>query len=135
MIRIFLRLSALFLVIASLVFSSGCTSLPGDGGTSTITGKIFVEHYNASGILFEQYYAPDENVYIIYGDNIAFDDEVQTAYNGAYKFENLRKGDYTVYVYSDCLTCPGAREAKIVEISITDNNQVVELDDIIIEKR
>jgi hypothetical protein len=109
--------------------------LPGDGGTSTITGKIFVEHYNASGILYEQYYGPDEKVYIIYGDNIAYDDEVQTSYDGTYKFEYLRKGDYTIYAYSDCLNCPGSREAKIVEVSIADNNQVITIDDITIEKR
>ena len=71
----------------------------------------------------------------MYGDNTAFDDEVSTAYDGTYKFEYLRKGLYTIYVYSDCILCPGATEAKIVEVEIKDNNSVVELADIIIEKR
>lgn len=121
---------------AIVIFAlSGCTSLPGDGGTSTITGKIYTELYNASGTLYQEYYSPDEKVYIIYGDNIAYDDEVSTAYDGTYKFEYLRKGTYTIYVYSDCLLCPGGTEAKIVDVEITDNNSVVELADIIIEKR
>jgi len=135
MSKILLRISfGLILFATSSIFSS-CNSLPGDGGTSTITGKIFVDHYNASGIVFEQYYAPDQKVYIIYGDNIAYDDEVQTSYDGTFKFQFLRQGDYTVYVYSDCLNCPGATEAKIAQVNISDNNQVVNLDDITIEKR
>lgn len=130
-----LRLLTVMLVIVGVLSFSGCNSLPGDGGTSTITGKVFVEKYNASGILFQSYYSGGEKVYIIYGDNIGYDDDVQTSYDGTYKFEYLRKGDYTIYAYSDCLTCDGSTEPKIIQASITDNNQVVELEDLIIENR
>lgn len=130
-----LRFSITGIILLSIFTFSGCSTLPGDGGTSTITGKIYVERYNASGTLYQEYYGGDEKVYIIYGDNTAYDDEVRTAYDGTYKFEYLRKGKYTIYAYSDCLTCNGSTEAKIVEVEITENNSVVEIDDIIIENR
>jgi hypothetical protein len=114
---------------------TGCSSLPGDGGTSTIHGKIFVQRYNEFGTMYQDYYGPDERVYIIYGDNIGYDDEVKTAYDGTYKFPFLRKGTYTIYAYSDCLTCDGGSEAKTVQVEITDNNQDIEVEDIVIEAR
>ena len=30
-----------------------------------------------------------------------YDDNVETNWNGQYRFENLRKGDYTLFVYAD----------------------------------
>ena len=65
---------------------SGCNGLPGDGGTSTITGKVFVERYNESGTLYQQYYGAEERVYIIYGDGTSFDDETKTSYDGTFQF-------------------------------------------------
>lgn len=116
-------------------FFTGCNSMPGDGGTSTISGKIFVESYNLSGILFQEYYGPDERVYIIYGDGTAFDDETKTSYDGSYEFSFLRKGTYTIYCYSDCPICNGLTEPKIITVEITDNHQNITVEDIIIEKR
>ncbi|MBK9456483.1 MAG: hypothetical protein IPO24_13285 [Bacteroidetes bacterium] len=62
--------------------------------------------------MYQEYYSPDEKVFIVYGDNTAFDDEVSTAYDGTYKFEYLRKGLYTIYVYSDCILCPVQQRLK-----------------------
>ncbi|HMU69308.1 MAG TPA: hypothetical protein PKK72_11390 [Chitinophagales bacterium] len=126
---------ALLLPIAIGFLASGCTSLPGDGGTSTIHGKIYVERYNEFGTLYQDYYGPDERVYIIYGDNIGYDDEVKTSFDGTYKFPFLRKGTYTIYAYSDCLTCDGNTEARSVQVEITENNQDIEVEDIVIEAR
>lgn len=131
----FNSLRACFLACLSVLFIAGCDSLPGDGGTSTITGKIYIERYNEFGTLYQEYYGGDVKVYIIYGDNIGYDDEVRTSYDGTYKFQFLRKGSYTIFAYSDCLTCDGGTEAKITVAEITDNNQVLELPDIVIESR
>ena len=130
-----LRILPALAIVLSVFVLGGCSNLPGDGGTSTITGKIYTELYNESNILYQEYYSPDEKVYIVYGDNIGYDDEVSTSYDGTYKFEFLRKGTYTIFVYSDCLGCPGSFETRMIEIEITDNNSVIELEDIIIEKR
>lgn len=45
--------------------------------------------------------AVDWDVYLVYGDQIGFDDRTRTDYNGQYKFEFLREGNYTVYAYSE----------------------------------
>ena len=43
----------------------------------------------------------DEDVFIIYGDNdVIQDDNIKTNYDGTFKFNNLRKGNYTVFAYS-----------------------------------
>ena len=51
------------------------------------------------------YYQLDagKDVYIIYSDNQSdvYDDKFETDYNGIYRFEYLRKGDYTIYTYAD----------------------------------
>jgi len=44
--------------------------------------------------------APDEDVYIVYGDHLSPDDKIVTNYNGEFEFLSLREGAYTVYVYS-----------------------------------
>ncbi len=127
------RSSFLLLFIWFAVY--GCSSLPGDGGTSTIQGKVYVERYNDAGILYQEYYGGEVRVYLVYGDNVGFDDDTRTSYDGSYKFPYLRKGTYTVYAYSDCLTCNGSVEVVKTEVEITDNNQVLELEDIVIAVR
>ena len=44
-----------------------------------------------------------EDVFIIYSDDetAIYDDKFETDYNGTYRFEFLRKGDYTLYTYAD----------------------------------
>jgi len=130
-----MKFSSITLVVAVLLAISGCSSLPGDGGTSSIQGKIYIERYNEFGTLYQEYYGAEVRVYLVYGDNVGFDDDTRTSYDGTYKFPFLRKGSYTVFAYSECLTCPGGVEVRMVEAEITDNHQVVELPDIVIEER
>lgn len=125
----------LALVIGISVLQTGCSSLPGDGGTSTIQGKIYVERYNEFGTLYQEYYGAEERVYIVYGDNAGYDDETRTSFDGTYKFPFLRKGTYTIFAYSDCLTCDGSVEVRTIEVEITDNHQTVVVPDIVIEAR
>lgn len=114
----------------------GCLKEPGIGGTSTITGKIYAYDYDAEmNNLRAQYYAPDEDVYIIYGSDSIFSDRTQTSYDGSYRFEYLRPGAYTIFVYSkNVLTKlpPPVPVRKSVEI--TSGNQVINIDDIEINK-
>ncbi len=118
-----------------IVILAGCTSLPGDGGTSTISGKVYIERYNASGTLYQEYYGGEERVYIIYGDGVSYDEETKTSFDGTFKFQFLREGTYTLFVYSDCLTCEGSTEAVIQTAEITDKHQDVTIPDFIIEIR
>ncbi len=47
-----------------------------------------------------EYPAPDEDVWIVYGNNVSPDERVRTNYDGEFEFQFLRPGEYTIYVYS-----------------------------------
>jgi hypothetical protein len=92
-----------FFLILALVFAS-CEKDPGEGGAGTITGSISKEVRvvltNPSTTLYT-IPAADVDVFIVYGENISPDDKIETDYNGDFQFRNLRKGKYTIYVYSN----------------------------------
>ena len=97
----------LFICAIAIGFSS-CKKGPGEGGTSSIQGSVYKlsTYYN---VLTQQndtvFYQLDskKDVYIIYSDNENdfYDDNVETKWNGQYRFDFLRKGDYTLFVYAD----------------------------------
>lgn len=122
------------LLLVTIIFT-GCNTLPGDGGTSTISGKVFVQEYNASGTLFADYYGADQHVYLIYGDGTVYDDDTRTSYDGSFEFPFLRKGSYQIFAYSDCIGCDGGSQPVILNIEITDNHQTVTAPDLMIDKR
>ena len=81
---------------------TACEKPAGEGGTSTITGKIYAREYNSNyTLLTAEYYAAKEDVYIIYGDDSIYSDDFKTNYDGSYEFKYLRKGKYTLFAYSD----------------------------------
>ena len=96
-IRIFLFLFLPFLIIGI----SGCEKDPGEGGTSSISGKVFAKDYNSTfTVLQGEYYAPDVWVYIVYGDEKDYGDRIKTSYSGVYEFKYLRPGTYHIYAFS-----------------------------------
>lgn len=114
---------------------SGCSKPEGEGGTSTIQGKVYAYDYNGSGILQGEFYAADEDVFIIYGDeDNYYDDSYNTSFDGSFRFQYLRPGIYTVFVYSDCISCPSGTEAISQTVEITGNNQDIILEDFEIRK-
>ena len=125
-----------FLFIIVLLFSA-CEKGPGEGGTSTIKGKVIVREYNGDfTILRDVYPGAKEDVYIIYGDDEVYGDKFETSYDGTYEFDYLTEGNYTVFAYSKDTTnrITSEKIAIIREVEITDKNQVVEVPDIIIAK-
>jgi hypothetical protein len=124
----------LLLIISLSVLIASCSKEEGEGGTSSITGKIYVINYNAEFTdIKDSGYAQEENVYIIYGDNEVYDDDFDTNYDGTYLFQHLRKGDYTIFVYSKNLNPPHTPKTPVMgKVSITENHQEVELEDIVI---
>ncbi len=126
------------LIVSILMLSFafyGCEKPAGEGGTSSITGKVLVNEYNVNSILIAQYYSAREDVFIVYGNSIVYDDRMETHLDGTYEFKYLRKGSYQVFSYSDCDTCSSPRLAVLKDVEITDNNQQVTIEDIIIDKR
>ena len=125
----------LSLAAVAMLLISSCAKPEGEGGTSTIQGKVYAYDYNGSGVLQEEFYAADENVYIIYGDeDNYYDDRYETSFDGSYRFQYLRPGTYTVFVYSDCVSCPSGIEAISQTVEITGNNEDIILDDLEIRK-
>lgn len=110
------------LLVLLLVFGS-CEKDPGSGGTSTIKGKVVINEISNSGSILSAYDGAEERVYIIYGDNEIYDDVVRASYDGQFKFDNLFKGTYTVFVYSECMGCPGGIEPVMQTIEVSDNGE------------
>jgi len=131
--------SACFIITTFLscltILLAGCTKPEGEGGTSTIQGKVYAFDYNSAGVLIDGYYLPDEDVYIIYGDgDYYYDDDYTTSFDGSFRFQYLTKGTYTVFVYSDCETCPSGVEPISRTVEITSNNQDIILEDLEVRK-
>ncbi|MBM3453412.1 MAG: hypothetical protein FJX84_09785 [Bacteroidetes bacterium] len=120
-----INLLTIFLLICS------CSKYEGEGGSSTIRGVIREQKYNSLGNLISEYPIADKDVYIIYGnENTFYDDDIKTSYDGSFEFRYLRKGNYKVFVYEDCNTCPSGVKEVLIPVEITKNNQIVDLDTI-----
>lgn len=127
---------ALLLVIAS------CNSGPGPGGQATITGKVYVKGnwnstctaYSDSSTGFTPFYAPDVDVYLIYGDEPSYGDRVRTAPDGTFMFKYLRRGSYTVYAYSKDCTAQSGTSAVMATVEVTDKKQELTLTNLRINK-
>lgn len=93
----------LFFTVLSFLLLASCTKEEGEGGLASITGKIVTDirlvPSNAATFQYSRAGA-DEEVYIIFGDNVGPDERVWTNYKGEFAFYNLRPGDYTLYIYS-----------------------------------
>jgi hypothetical protein len=130
----YLRYSLISLVISSTVLIS-CKKDEGIGGTSSIKGKVVIRQYNSNFTeLIEQFYATDEEVFIIYGDDPVYGDKVTTNYDGTYEFSYLREGKYKIYAYSkDSANYPTKHLIPvIVNVDISAKKENVGAKDIVI---
>jgi hypothetical protein len=121
----------LLIILGTIAFS--CAKDAGDGGNSTIYGKLIAYDYNAEFTSLKGIYpAADEDVYLIYGSDRSYSQRVRSNYDGVYEFKYLRPGDYTIYAYSkdSTLTLPSGIYAVIRNVTINDNKQTVEAEDI-----
>ena len=134
MMKLFFR----FLIGAVLLFNFGsCTKVEGPGGSSSIIGKIHALVVDGAGNVLAEYDAPKEDVYIIYGSSLdqetgeqlitVYDDDVETSYDGRFRFEYLEKGNYQVFVYEKCIACPSGKEVIIIDVEISDKNSEIDL--------
>jgi hypothetical protein len=124
--------TALLVILTVFAFAS-CKKEAGDGGNSSIQGKISREIrvvLDNPATAIGTFPAADEDVYIIYGDHVSPDDRVQTNYNGEYEFLYLRPGKYTVYAFSadtNSVAVPWDEDHMTVlqELEITDGEQTI----------
>jgi hypothetical protein len=118
------------LILSIAVFS--CAKEAGDGGNSTIYGKIIAYNYNAEFTKLRGIYpAADEDVFLIYGDDRSYSQRIRSSYEGVYEFKYLRPGNYTIYVYSkdSTLTLVSGIYPVIRKVKIDKNRQTLEVGD------
>lgn len=112
-----------------LINFSACTKEEGEGGKATIAGTLY--KIKSDGIERQS----DEAVYIIYGgEGTNYDDDVKTSYDGSFRFEYLREGNYTIFAYTDC-DDPNDFEACIerMEVEIAKGDRMILLDSLIVD--
>lgn len=112
-----------------VVLLIACRKEPGEGGRAEIRGLVYEQQYNSSTNLpiGEAYPIAEQRVYIIYGDGEYFDDDTRTGPSGEFRFPWLRKGDYRIYVISECDDCPGGTEGIYQDATVNGRKDVVNL--------
>ena len=115
--------------LIAMIFFPNCKKGPGDGGRASITGKIYSVNYDAKmQIPMDSGYIGGQKVYIIFGDETAVAHSQDSNNDGAFSFEYLREGKYTVYVFSKIGN--GQLDSAVVQSAeITGKKQVLELSD------
>jgi hypothetical protein len=124
------------LIVLTCAFMS-CKKPAGEGGQASIRGKVWVEDWNAAFTIKNgEYAAADEDVFIIYGDDLNYGRKVSTTYTGEFEFKYLQKGRYRIYVYSKdkTLKSQSGDTTFVKEAVITDKKQVITLEPFIIYK-
>jgi hypothetical protein len=119
------------------IIAASCSKEPGDGGSSKITGKVYIREYNPNfTFLIAEYWAADMDVYIIYGDGVTSNDRLRTGPDGDFEFPYLRPGKYRIYVYSadSTMTSPSGNIAVYRDAEITKNKQSVDAGTIVVLK-
>lgn len=114
-----------------------------DEGTCSVKGKVFVNDYNSEmlpKVPAENYYGPDEDVYIRIAGADTYIDKTSTNENGEYRFSRLPAGEYEIYAFSE----NPVRDAlgrlsnklivKMVKISIKETFTDAEAEEIVIVK-
>lgn len=118
---------------------SSCKKEAGEGGTSSIKGKVHGQYYDKNFYVWvDSAYVPDTDVYIIYGSEPTFSERQRTNHDGTYEFKYLRKGKYQIYAYSRDSTGFykfqvnkfAANIAIIKDVEITKRKQSIEVLDI-----
>ena len=121
-------------MVLLLLSTSACQKEAGFGGTCTLLGKLKIQDFNSQGNLVSEYYAYDERVFIIYGDDVVYNDEFRTHHDGTFRFEHLYKGDYTVFAYSKCDTCASPEVPVMATVTFTKEKEEVILADILVRR-
>lgn len=117
------------IIIVLLCILSACSKNEGEGGSASIQGRVFAFNLNSVGNIADSAYIGDERIFISYGDHTIIDDETRTSYDGSYRFNNLIKGNYTIFIFSYCGKCPLNQLVLKKNVSITERKQKITLED------
>ena len=93
-----------------IVFFAAC-SKEGEGGSAVISGIVKKEVIAPNGNLIETVAAINKDVFIKFGNSDFVNEDVKTNEFGKFEFPFLRKGEYSIFVYSDCIDCDSGKES------------------------
>lgn len=98
-------------------------------GSSLIKGTIMVVNYKNSSsypnlLIKDVTPAQEQEVYITYGNHLGFDDRIRTSSDGTFVFNNLIKGKYRIFVYSENVEGSTEKDVRNAYVEITKNNSV-----------
>ena len=107
-----MRIKIIGLLCLSLLCLASCNKNEGEGGTGTIQGYVkLINHPDDDYSLpADTMNAAKTDVFIVYGTNEFYGDDVETDDKGFYRFKYLTKGDYTVFSYS---TLPSGEKVPV----------------------
>ena len=110
-------------VIATLTFNS-CNNGPGTGGTATLEGTVFVVQHPDDNytLVTDTVPAAKADVFLVYGNETFYGDDIETDNTGFYRFKYLRPGTYTVYAYS---TLPSGQRVAVTQTVNVERGEVV----------
>ena len=100
--------------LALVLMMPSCNKGPGEGGTGTVQGFVKLVHHPDDDYTLtpDTMAAAKTDVFIIYGEENFYGNDIETDANGMYRFEYLRPGDYTIYSYS---TLPSGEKIAVSE--------------------
>lgn len=116
-----------WIILMSIVLLASCTKDEGYGGLASISGKVYAYDFNKDGVEIDQGYAGDIVVYLGAKGNSEIIERGRTSHDGSFKFSQLRKGNYEVWVYSDCEMCVNGHQAVIKEAKVSSKKSKVDL--------
>ena len=105
---------------------SSCNNKEGEGGTGTIRGYVKLVHHPDDDyqLNVDTLNAAKTDVFIVYGNDEFYGDDIETDPDGLYQFEYLTPGDYTVFAYSTLATGEKVAVAQTVKL---ERGQVAEV--------
>ena len=107
----------LFLTAMALLLPA-CNKGEGKGGTGTVQGYVKLVHHpdDDFNLNVDTMAAAKTDVFLVYGNNPFYGDDVETGLDGMYQFEYLNPGNYTVYAYSTLPTGEKIAVSQSVEL-------------------
>lgn len=115
-------------------------SLSWNEGMAKVSGKVWLINYKNESttinlIVKDTTAAQEQDIYIVYNYGDFYNERIRTQGDGTYVFQNLLKGHYRIYVFSENVRSNiTGNVVKEIEFDITSTEQEVVLDDIYIEK-
>lgn len=102
----------LLVFVAMTLLFPACNKGPGEGGSGMVRGYVKLVHHPDDDYTLtpDTMAAAKTDVFIIYGDEQFFGDDVETNAEGMYQFEYLLPGNYTVFSYS---TLPSGEKVAV----------------------